>query len=290
MEIKTFGEVKTIDKTSFLRFVPYAGVTLIFLGFVRLMTYYTAFGINIINFLEFSEIVTTFLDMTVVITIAIIGMTIQGIWHNSPGERQKMFTENFKKYERIRKKKGCIFWRKRWSIRGKCIWHCMPMIVLLLILLSYLGYLHNHLNRNQIFRMFGHLIVLSLLFSTAIFKLERRHLKRNSSIESRQQMQVLVYGILLFLIVLISSFSDVSGVRRDKSTYEVSFVMEDETTNKETLIVSDSSDYYIGNTKNYLFFYHQCGDSTEVIPMKQVKSLTFPDRSDCVYRILEFLF
>jgi hypothetical protein len=41
------------------------------------------------------------------------------------------------------------------------------------------------------------------------------------------------------------------------------------------LLTSDSLNYYVGNTKNYLFFYHEASKTTDVYPMAKVTSITF---------------
>lgn len=43
---------------------------------------------------------------------------------------------------------------------------------------------------------------------------------------------------------------------------------------------SDSLNYYIGNTHNYLFIYHQKDDITTVEKMDEVKVIEFPKKKN----------
>lgn len=49
--------------------LPYLGSYVVFLGVSRLLYYYESFGITITNYLEFSEILTSFLDIIVILII-----------------------------------------------------------------------------------------------------------------------------------------------------------------------------------------------------------------------------
>lgn len=57
--------------------------------------------------------------------------------------------------------------------------------------------------------------------------------------------------------------------RKDKSTYGVSITFDD-----DKILVSDSSNYFIGKTQNYIFIYHEKENKTDIIPMTRVKQIT----------------
>src|SRR5687767_506597 len=59
-------------------YLPYAGSFIIFLGIIRLMAYYSAFGVPIISYLEFSEILTSFLDILTEIGLLLLLGVMQG--------------------------------------------------------------------------------------------------------------------------------------------------------------------------------------------------------------------
>ena len=52
--------------------IPYAGTYIVFLGVVRLITYYESFGIQILGFLEISEVITSFLDIILAVIASFV--------------------------------------------------------------------------------------------------------------------------------------------------------------------------------------------------------------------------
>ncbi len=274
------------NKLNYLGLTSYIGGGLIFLGFVRLMLYYASFGINIINFLDFSEIITTFLDLAVVIVFVGIGMIIQTIWNNESGEIQGTLKKNYDKLQKLRNIENRIL-----RIIGRlkiCLvsfLHCMVPGFLLLIGLVLSGLIHNHHHFLQyIGKLLVYLIIWAIIFISSTF---RGHARNSKNIK---QLQLLLYGVILFFVVSTLSLAEVNEVRKHKKMNNVSFVLKNDSLVKDTLIISNDNNYYIGNTQKYLFFYHQSNKRTEVIPMDQVENLIFPARNERVYDWIECLF
>lgn len=60
-----------LEKNKLLKLIPVFGAFFILFGIIKLLVYYNAFNVNIFNYLEFTEIITSFLKD---IFIIIIGM------------------------------------------------------------------------------------------------------------------------------------------------------------------------------------------------------------------------
>ena len=60
------------NSNNFSVLIPYLGSFIIFLGVIRLMFYYYSFNVRILNFLEFTEILTSFFDILLLVIITII--------------------------------------------------------------------------------------------------------------------------------------------------------------------------------------------------------------------------
>ncbi len=58
-------------------------------------------------------------------------------------------------------------------------------------------------------------------------------------------------------------------IRHGEANLGNSFTYEGKT------IVSDSSNYIVGKTRDYLFFYHEEEDMTDVIPVKKIDQLKY---------------
>jgi hypothetical protein len=65
------------------------------------------------------------------------------------------------------------------------------------------------------------------------------------------------------------TYGEIETVKTDKIYYKTTFFVGSEK------YVSDSSHYYIGQTKNFLFYYNEKEQSTTVFPMSDIKSITF---------------
>ena len=48
-------------------------------------------------------------------------------------------------------------------------------------------------------------------------------------------------------------------------------------TTDNTFVKADSMHYYIGNTKNYLFYYDQDSSKTTVYPMSKITNISFKE-------------
>ena len=57
------------------------------------------------------------------------------------------------------------------------------------------------------------------------------------------------------------------AIKESKKYLGTSFKIEN------NIIISDSTNYYIGKTKNYIFYYQEENKSTKVYPIKDIKEI-----------------
>ncbi|WP_028667007.1 hypothetical protein [Runella zeae] len=117
---------------------------------------------------------------------------------------------------------------------------------------------------------FIYLLIISFLLYY-IFTFIRPVLEK---IQAKIDLFYMPYSVLCFLtIVSIKNYSDINILH---NTYKSKIV-----TDKDTLI-SDSSFYYVGKTKNYVFMWSARDTAMTVIPMSDIKKLvihnTLPDK------------
>jgi len=103
-------------------------------------------------------------------------------------------------------------------------------------------------------------------------EIDRKHYQFDTSTLTRRFYQILYATLLAIIAMIVFTKMQVDGIRKEKNTYGVKVLMDN-----EQLVVSDSTNYYIGKTQNYLFIYHEKSKTTDIIPMSRVKQITMPD-------------
>lgn len=74
--------------------------------------------------------------------------------------------------------------------------------------------------------------------------------------------------VLLFMLVIQLSTTRSASVERGK--YKGTTIIT-----KTTTFISTDTDYYIGKTEKYIFFFHTADSSSDIIPMSDVERLIF---------------
>ncbi len=68
---------------------------------------------------------------------------------------------------------------------------------------------------------------------------------------------------LSLLIILRLDYNEFVEIRFKKRNSKVKIILDDK------IIESDSANYYVGHTKNYIFIYHEKNYQTDVYPMSR---------------------
>jgi hypothetical protein len=246
---------------SFKTIIPYLGSFIIFLGVVRLMFYYWQFNIQIISYLEFSEIATSFLDMllfSIFIGIAtIITLFFQANRNNNQNGNitftQISNTESF--WQRL----------KYYPYYIRLIPYCIIMIGLSIILkLIFKTFTWNEILIFCAFCLTTNVVLIVLVEA----------LIKHQKLGSTKNQWFLIGLVSLFtgclIITIVKTFTEVNDVRERKAYYGTTIVLDD-----STKLVSDSTNYFISKTQNFVFFYHEKTKTSDVYPMTRVKQLSF---------------
>jgi hypothetical protein len=225
---------------------PYLGAGLLLLGIVRMCLYYSYFGINIVNFIELSEIILSLLDLGVGFVIALVcvlicfvAVVVYGNLVNKNGKISLALEVKTDARER----------------------YFFPLLILVFWILGLIDGTDHPLI------LLGILIVtiIALVFLTV-------HIWSMNERKPRTGNGVLFYALCFATCVTItiaSAVKSIHSVRYDLRYYGTTIELEG-----QPPIVSDSTHYYIGKCKNYLFVYHQTEKMTEVIPMSSVQKIT----------------
>jgi len=242
-------------------YLPYLGSFIVFLGVIRLMCFYSAFGIQIVSYLEFSEIITSFLDIIVIAAFVFMTSLLQNFLMMNKSEqdeqnsiRQKIFIE------------GDFFKRLLLYVKYS------QKLLLAGLILSAGSFFWQYLVKKQSYWIILWVTIFFLavfLFVILTTEIDIQHAKFNSSNKSKRFISIIINTLLFIGFVIAFTQTQIKAIKNDKSTYGVSIIFDN-----DKLLISDSVNYYIGNTKNYLFIYHERNNTTDVIPMTRIKQLT----------------
>jgi hypothetical protein len=243
--------------------VPYAGPFLIFLGVLKLTIYYRAFNVQIMSFLDLSEVLTAFLDDLLLLTLAIGSVILFDLATTTKSELDSSrvlhdtfsFEPNFFKRLRIYLKRMAGF---------------LVPINLVLILAVILQLFRPN---PDFYYLIWTLLTPDILALCMLLLLEY---KRRHYVLYKKPLDPSSYNLTLFLVVILvmlifKAESDIHSVKVGKKYLNSSFVLDSLTIN------SDSLHYYIGNTKDYLFFFDEQKNQSVVLPMNRIKRLTFKE-------------
>ncbi|MEI9954913.1 MAG: hypothetical protein WDM90_01035 [Ferruginibacter sp.] len=247
-------------------FLTYAGSFIIFLGMTRLIVFYNAFGITITNYLDFSEIITSFFNVLFVILIFLAYTSIQNFIMSDKEEMERAET----KRNAIIKEENYL---KIWWLYIKYLKRVLVLGLLTIIGLITSHYFFNGISNWAIFLISSSFFLL-ISFIVLSTEIERKHVQFNSSINRRRFLYLTLYGLILTFSVVYYSSYQASQIKIKKATLGVRIFLDND---KE--LVSDSINYYIGQTKNYLFIYHEKNKTTDVYPMTRIKQMTMVNTS-----------
>jgi hypothetical protein len=228
------------EDASLIPYLPLLSGILIFLGVCRLSFYYKEFGINIINFLEIGEIITSFLDKIILLGLVIVLGLVIGKYRNSFSSDGNFKSELSKLF--------LARWIVLFAFVGvaglvQVVYH-NPQFTGMMLAIGFLG-------------------PFFILLLTAAARNIHRPIKSNLfwalSISSLSILFLLYYSILI----------ECQAIKTLKTKMGIEVIFDCES------FKGDSSNFYIGNTKDYLFIYHQKTNQTSVYPMSSVKKIIY---------------
>lgn len=238
----------TENKNSLLQFLPYAGALLIVLGVIKHMIYYSAFGVNILNYLETGEIITSFLgDIIHIIVMLVVG---------------RVFAEFIIKEQdysvNICSDDNLLIRCAKYLNFAKWYFLC---VFILASILCYLLW-----KNTEIFIMMIKLIAVLFIstFIIIILQGEHRYYKKNSS---RKFPRYTIFLPTILFAIIGPTIREIERVKYDKLNTAIIVQIDSDT------LISTPSYYYIGKTNKYIFFYDDSLGVAEIFPMERVKKI-----------------
>jgi hypothetical protein len=237
---------------------------LVFFGVCRLVLYYIRFNINIINFLDFSEILTSFFDVLIFVLVTLSSYSLM-----------LYLAQDHANY--VAKKPKKIFGKESTKLRMALhpkSWNWLGTFYFLLGFgLLYFSILVVSLFTGDYPAIIGLYLAAAYFPILYYIDLKASGKKINKLNQFYFLSTYLIMVTMLFLTVI--TYVDVHEVKKDARFYGVTIRLS----NNDS-IISDSTNYYIGNTRNFVFVYNAKKDATSVFKIEDVQSLEFPKRRE----------
>lgn len=244
---------KDNKKIEYTQFIPFATAGLIFLGVSKLIYYYTYFGVNIVSFLEFGEIITSFLDFVVAMSFISVTLLTQFFTKDQRSSAEALSESN----KSSKKSKKSYY----------------QIILFLLITVAWLAYLIYSMidlitSNWEAFLIIGLGLGMCVLTARLFYKLAQRQ-----SINFLKHLfvgaMILITSEILIIFVAMFEYRQVKHHQKYLGT-TITFNNETFIENGANKFSSDSSNFYIGKTNNYIFIHHKKKGTTSVYPMSSV--------------------
>lgn len=246
-----------IDNKTLKKVIPYFGPILIMLGYVKLNLFYNHFGIKIVDYLEFTEILTLFLPDIVYFSSILFFVFIFDFLTKDEIEitsqdnikDEIISTHSFKKRIKLNYKLNTfLFW--------------FSLLIMIGFLIKLIWF-----RETLTFLDWFYLMVPTLLIFMIIM-LEYRY-KYYNTYGEKLNPSYNNYILILFFYTLFSVFYTFTDIDKteNRSDKTISFLYLD------TKIQTDESLIFIGNTKNYLFIHNKKKNKSFVFNRSDIKDL-----------------
>lgn len=249
------------NELSISQYLTYVGPFLIFFGMTRLIIFYNSFGVSITSYLDISEVLTSFFDILLLVVLFLAYTSVQNFLASGKDDAEIANKKRQVILEEESFLKICLHYLSYFS----------SLIIYGLIVISgcvVAFFCFNWLTSFTVFLLTG-VFVFFLVFLIVKVEIERKHIQFQSSLKKRRFIFFVLYFLVFTCCVILYSSYQAGQIRKEKSTYGVSITLDN-----DQIIVSDSSNYFIGKTQNYVFIYHEKERKTDIFPMTRVKQIT----------------
>lgn len=231
------------DWTDYLKLTPVIYAALVVIGFVKLYLYYKMFNINIGDYLELSEILVFFLDDLFIYILVFAYLTFK-------------FLRKYNESSNIQNQDGGHFLSDEKTYRKK-----LKIGIISLLVIAALSTIFYFLLPLKSFLIF---IPVVILIIWAIIHYYTRQLVVNQVIKNKSTYELIHFSYLVILVVCYMAISEA------ETNKLYGYAYADEIEYKDQIIKSDSTQFFIGKTKNYIFYYNKEEHKTTAFPLKDV--------------------
>ena len=240
--------------------IPYSGTVLIIFGAIKLITFFSFFGVNITPYLDFTEILTLFLNNIIAFgsVFLILNFILFLISPKSIDEESAINIENSTSEKKIYKR------LKYYNGTGPID---MLTITIGLILI---GIILLFINKSKIWDIItiGGALWIGFLIKVLVLEVRRQYIIKYEKYPKAIYLQMFLIFVVLLAMTLRTAYKEYDNIKNKKINTGT------EITLSNVKITSTKQYYYILNTRNYVFFYDEKNKSCDIFPMAEVKKIT----------------
>ena len=238
--------------------IKYIPAYLIFLGAIRLVFYYKAFNINVVEYLEFSEFLLSIFSFFIIIIFCVLipGLFYIGLFGRSVGKYNNVDLDL--------KKKQTFPQRLIIFLKSLNLWTALLMLSFFLYLLFKKEPFYTHL----IFIFYPIFTILNFLYTEIRISYYNRH--QTDISPTYHNLGLIV--TLIILLTLNDTYLNVYKVKHQYKFHKTTICLDDR------VLISDSSNTYIGKTMNYIYFYNLKNETPTIFPISKVKSINLVEK------------
>jgi hypothetical protein len=244
------------------KYFKYVAPALIALGMYRIVLFYRSFGISIVTYLDLSEVITSFFDRLIFIVLV---FTVLATWQFVLGMR-------YPGQDRI---SDILNSRGFWRIINAYCRALVPFFIMYLLVLVVVIFVpaSDESNRGALIWLISFMMSIFIIYIVIGLELER--LFYHESIPGVWRKKIKFFLSFVGAIALLSYLTilDVNNIKVSKKTLGTVIIFNDGRIHR-----SDSTSYYIGKTRNYVFIHHQILKNTQSFPMSAISSITSAPR------------
>jgi len=239
---------------------------IIIAGLLKYIIYYAFFNVPIVQFIDLNEIIVLFSEDI----IHILGLFLFLGFFSFLASTTKTT---------MKSRRFLIKYFKEKEIELR-IWYYLKTNYLSIIILIGVALLiwTNIFDKKELEYTTQILIVIDTLFLIIRFAVHevKREMYLKGKLEKKNSKIELFFGILILSInlILIYSVKEVEKVKYKGKYSGVVVTLENE------VLKSDSASFYIGKTKNFLFYHKTKTNTTRVIPCDRIKEMQFGNKID----------
>lgn len=247
-----------MNKDDLKFYLPYLGTFLIILGAVKVVVYYNFFGFSISTYLDLTEILSLFLKDIIMLSSTLLFTYLFLFFTISSKEKinisiefnEEFVSKSFYKRLYIYLTAGYIN-----LVLFTVLWLPFSMII------YWIFDIYKISIGLYICVVIGRIIsIVGLEYSREYYLKHKKGL--NPMIRNLTQ-----YVVVAFAIILLYTFIEYRAVKVGK-IYSGTTIY----TNTDTL-VSNNSNYFIGNIRNFVFFYNELNNSVIAIPVSEINKI-----------------
>jgi hypothetical protein len=245
-----------LTKDDFKYYLPYVGTILVFLGALRQILYYGLFNFTILPYLELTEALTLFLNDFAVFAAIIISQNLIMFLF----QPKKEFESIGQGLNEALKERNFLKRVLAYATNGVNL-----IILFFLWLIGFPFWIWFSDKSWILYLLFLIIPVGALLFLTFIYELRRQWFVKYEAFPKLIYTDLLKFSLILLTYTIVEAYSEHTSVAFKKKYIGTMVLTEQDT------LESDSNFYFIGQTRNFIFFNNTIDTSITVISRSDIK-------------------